>query len=645
MLPRFSRFARRLALGFTLMAGVVAGITARSYAAPTTLFADEFNAGLSSSWAVYGTDRYLSRTQMGNKPVFGVEGTTKYMRLRLDTYNAQYPGSYLTGTEVHTKTQFTPGNGVEIEARIRAPGLPPGVVWAFFMLGERGVWPDTYARDEIDFENLSSLGNNQLWTNIFNDTNPNTGTGRDSAMISSVSGRNPNNWGIYKIKWFPDRVEWWFNAGTGGSDILVRTETDPLLVCDDTQSIRFNIWASDSSWTSAYGDLPVTNDKTQNTSYFFDIDYVHMTSIGTRGIVGTGTGLKAEYFDNPDFTSPLPIRVDPKINFDWGGNAPLAGMGSDTFSVRWTGQVQPSFTETYTFYVTADDGVRLWVNNKLLIDHWSYSPSEYSGTIALVAGKKYAIKMEYFDDTYGAKAQLRWSSPSTSKGIVPKSQLYSLYVPPKDTIAPVVKIDSPLNTYSYASLWQATGTATDNVGVTYATGRLYRYSDNTYWTGYTWGPYATEYVVKDANWKNWTLAFPAMSDGKYSVRASAKDAAGKVGVSSVVIFYIDTIAPTIKITVPAANGVYPSGFAKASGTASDAVGVANVRCVLQRNSDGFFWSGSSWTNSWTENLATGTTAWTYALPPLSSGYYSFWAVSRDWIGHYTYSPSTAFRVQ
>ena len=46
-------------------------------------------------------------------------------------------------------------------------------------------------------------------------------------------------------------------------------------------------------------------------------------------------------------------------------------MSADTFSVRWTGQVQPQFGETYTFHVTADDGVRLWVRGQLLIDRWS----------------------------------------------------------------------------------------------------------------------------------------------------------------------------------------------------------------------------------------------------------------------------------
>ena len=55
-------------------------------------------------------------------------------------------------------------------------------------------------------------------------------------------------------------------------------------------------------------------------------------------------------------------RIDPTVDFDWGTGSPAAAIGADTFSVRWTGQVQAPFSGTYTFYTVSDDGVRLWVN-------------------------------------------------------------------------------------------------------------------------------------------------------------------------------------------------------------------------------------------------------------------------------------------
>ena len=78
-----------------------------------------------------------------------------------------------------------------------------------------------------------------------------------------------------------------------------------------------------------------------------------------------GDGLAATYFNNADFTGTTVVRTDPTVNFDWGSGSPAPAIGADTFSARWTGQVQPQFSETYTFYTQSDDGVRLWVNNVL----------------------------------------------------------------------------------------------------------------------------------------------------------------------------------------------------------------------------------------------------------------------------------------
>src|SRR3954447_3729270 len=85
-----------------------------------------------------------------------------------------------------------------------------------------------------------------------------------------------------------------------------------------------------------------------------------------------GTGLQATYFDNTNFTGASVTRVDKTVSFTWGTNlAPAAGIGLDTYSVRWTGQVKPRFSETYTFKALIDDGGRLWVNHRLLVDKWS----------------------------------------------------------------------------------------------------------------------------------------------------------------------------------------------------------------------------------------------------------------------------------
>lgn len=119
-------------------------------------------------------------------------------------------------------------------------------------------------------------------------------------------------------------------------------------------------------------------------------------------------------------------RIDPRIDFDWGEGSPGNGITNDYYSIRWTGKIEPRYSGEYTFYITSDNGRRLWINNQLVIDKWLNDwDIEYSGTITLTAGQQYDIKIEYFEDYGGANARLRWSSASQPKEIIPKNQLYA----------------------------------------------------------------------------------------------------------------------------------------------------------------------------------------------------------------------------
>ncbi|CAA9284509.1 MAG: GH119 / CBM16 [uncultured Cytophagales bacterium] len=151
-------------------------------------------------------------------------------------------------------------------------------------------------------------------------------------------------------------------------------------------------------------------------------------TVGPAG--GGGDGLKGEYYDNMDLTAFKLSRVDRTVNFNWGTGSPASTIGVDTYSVRWTGEVLPRYSQTYTFFVNTDDGVRLWVNGQLLVDKWvNQAAAEWNGTIALTAGQRYAIRMEYFENTAGALATLQWSSASQPKQVIPQSQLFSTPAP------------------------------------------------------------------------------------------------------------------------------------------------------------------------------------------------------------------------
>src|SRR6185503_2382283 len=81
--------------------------------------------------------------------------------------------------------------------------------------------------------------------------------------------------------------------------------------------------------------------------------------------VGTGTGLQGEYYQSTgvgNFTTLKLTRIDPTVNFGWVSGSPDPSLAADLFAVRWTGIVQPRLSDTYYFYTTSDDGVRLWVN-------------------------------------------------------------------------------------------------------------------------------------------------------------------------------------------------------------------------------------------------------------------------------------------
>ncbi|HEX8243194.1 MAG TPA: PA14 domain-containing protein, partial [Longimicrobium sp.] len=143
-----------------------------------------------------------------------------------------------------------------------------------------------------------------------------------------------------------------------------------------------------------------------------------------------GQGLLGEYFLDRNLTPPAAaVRVEA-VNFDWamGSPPPLVSAGTprpDEFSARWSGTVAPRFSEPYTFFVTADDGVRLWVNGVLLVDDWAIHPAtEHSGTLALRAGVRYDLRLEYFEASGAASVKLHWASPSQPREPIPAARLF-----------------------------------------------------------------------------------------------------------------------------------------------------------------------------------------------------------------------------
>jgi len=163
----------------------------------------------------------------------------------------------------------------------------------------------------------------------------------------------------------------------------------------------------------------------------------------------TGNGLLGEYFRRRDFTDPLLRRTDATVDFSWGNAAPSPLVPADLFTVRWSGQVVPPTTGTWAFRTLSDDGVRLTVDGRLIIDNFTdHGPTSDIGTLTLNGGQPVDITMEYYENRGGATARLFWSSASQAEQVIPTAVLFSeapVPVIPPPQLAAAALVSSGLN--------------------------------------------------------------------------------------------------------------------------------------------------------------------------------------------------------
>jgi len=140
-------------------------------------------------------------------------------------------------------------------------------------------------------------------------------------------------------------------------------------------------------------------------------------------------GLKGEYYTQSapgafDFDQLKATGFDPKLDFDnLEPRLAFTTGQSDDVSVRWTGKIVPQKTGPHTFSITGDNGFRLWVDGKIVIDHWvdDWDREQTGEPVELTAGKAYDIKVEYFEHFGGSNLHLRWTEPGGTKEAVPQS--------------------------------------------------------------------------------------------------------------------------------------------------------------------------------------------------------------------------------
>lgn len=126
-----------------------------------------------------------------------------------------------------------------------------------------------------------------------------------------------------------------------------------------------------------------------------------------------GDGLRAEYFNGPNFENKVLTRTDPQVAFDWNWRYPAPGVQREYFSVRWTGKLLAPVSGRYRFSAIVDDGVRVWVGGKKVIDEWrKQDDSQFVGEVTLKARHWYDFRVEYFNDWKGSVISVNWEVPT-----------------------------------------------------------------------------------------------------------------------------------------------------------------------------------------------------------------------------------------
>ncbi len=146
---------------------------------------------------------------------------------------------------------------------------------------------------------------------------------------------------------------------------------------------------------------------------------------------GSGSGLLGSYFNNTTVSGTPALTRMEAVDFNWGWSSPGTGVNQTNFSARWIGSVEAPVAGLYTFVATTDNGVRLWLDDVAgspVIDEWSTPvATSYSYTLALTAGQRLPIRMEYCQITGTSQAQLHWYTSNQPDQPIPASRLYSVF--------------------------------------------------------------------------------------------------------------------------------------------------------------------------------------------------------------------------
>ena len=256
---------------------------------------------------------------------------------------------------------------------------------------------------------------------------------------------------------------------------------------------------------------------------------------------------RGRYFDNADLTVQRLERVDAAVNFDWGAGSPDPSVAADTFSVRWEGYWDFATTGVYRFTSRTDDGMRISIDNVSLLDAWKLQAvTTYTNDTTLVAGRHF-IKIEFFDQTNQAIAQVSWAFVSSPPPTDPVARF---------TRAPVYAQPNATVTFDASSSVPSDPNATLEA--------RWDWEDDGVW---------------DAPWSSALTAQHAYAAaGRYTVRLEVRDSTGKTD-NETATMVIDGTPPTTTASpsgTVGADGWYRSSVSVTLSAVDDLAGVAGT---------------------------------------------------------------------
>ncbi|SDD73945.1 type IV pilus assembly protein PilY1 [Variovorax sp. CF079] len=227
-----------------------------------------------------------------------------------------------------------------------------------------------------------------------------------AATSHTCTGSNDSKWSGNFLNWAAtatiDPFRW---AMTGGRRV-VDTAAETIL---------------EKGWHSGQGlfddrDLPVSEIAGATPFTSANQLTIKVNGMGFKmRLTANPRTLKGEYYNNTALSgSPTRTVAADSADHIWGSAKPFSDINADNFAARYTGTFVAQETGTYTFRTISDDGVRLYVNDVLIINNWTnHSTTTNDATVTLTKGSSFTVKLEYFDSGADAVIQLQWATPSS----------------------------------------------------------------------------------------------------------------------------------------------------------------------------------------------------------------------------------------